>query len=355
MNKINKLILPFIIIVSLAACSKNETEPTIIVPPSSGSTLTLNGLIATENGPAAGNSVYVNLSTDTQTPVPRISWDLGFYTGSNFRVILNNTTSAGALVLAKSNLTDVGATDTLNLTLATNPRAPSAQHFAFFDNLNGNITSTVIPEISAVEADNKVIILNRGTGGETPARAWIKLKVTRNATAGYTLQYGTITQTSNFTTVNITKDAAYNFKFVSLNTGSEVQVEPTKADWVFVWGNSIYKTPTGEPLAYNYSDLVFINVLANIEVAEVNITENIKYETFNASNLTIPSVTFSKNRDVIGATWRTIDQTSRSVLFDRFYVIKDAKGNNYKLRFNSFGGTEGGTRGRPVIQYELVK
>ena len=354
MNRINKLIITINIALSLAACTKNETEPTIVVPAPSVSTLTLEGLIGAEDGAAAGNIVYVNLSTDTQSPVARISWDLGFYAGANFRVILNNTTSAGALVLPKTNLTEVGESDTLNLTLSTNLRAPSAEHFTFFDNLNASITSTVIPEVSVTDTDNRVILLNRGTGGGIPARPWLKFKVTRNTTGGYTLQYGTITQTTNFSTVQIQKDPAYNFKFISLNTGSEVSVEPTKSDWDFVWGNSIYKTPGGVPLAYSYSDLVFINTFANIEVAEVMIAGNITYETFNTANLTSSSVTFSKDRDVIGANWRTIDMNTRSILFDRFYVIKDAKGNTYKLRFNSFGGTEGGTRGKPVIQYELL-
>ncbi|MFN3381839.1 MAG: HmuY family protein [Runella zeae] len=40
---------------------------------------------------------------------------------------------------------------------------------------------------------------------------------------------------------------------------------------------------------------------------------------------------------------------------DRFYIIKDPNGNYYKLKFISFHPSEGGTRGRPIIDYKLVK
>jgi len=353
MIKINHLIAASIVALGIVSCKDNSAEPIIIVPPSSGTTLTLNGLIGGEAGSAAGNSVYVDLSTDTQTPVARSSWDLGFYSGTNFRVILNNTTSAGAKVLTKSNLADVGETDTLNLSLVIIQNNPTPPEFAYFDNLNGSITSTVIPEISANEADNKVIILNRGMGGAIAARPWIKLKVTKNTSGGYTLQYGTIKQTSNFKTVQIAKDAAYNFKFVSLTSGTEVKVEPEKANWDFVWGYSVYKTVFGGlSVPYNFSDLVLTNVHGQTQIAEVMVTKTIEYNTFTKSDATASTVKYSADRDAIGAKWR---DSPGAIKTDRFYVIKDGQGNLYKLKFNSFGGTDGGTRGKPVLQYELLK
>ncbi|WP_255157753.1 HmuY family protein [Siphonobacter sp. BAB-5385] len=40
---------------------------------------------------------------------------------------------------------------------------------------------------------------------------------------------------------------------------------------------------------------------------------------------------------------------------DRFYVIKDAAGNVYKLKFINYTSTDGGERGYPNIEYKLVK
>src|SRR5436190_1449565 len=100
-----------VIISALFAACKKDLDPIIIVPPSGGSQVQFNGIIANEAGSAAGNSVYLDLSSNTMTPAARQSWDLGFYCGPDFRVILNNTASAGAKVLAKNDLAQVDASD----------------------------------------------------------------------------------------------------------------------------------------------------------------------------------------------------------------------------------------------------
>lgn len=321
---------------------------------SEGSQLTLQGIAGAEAGSSAANSVFVNFRSNTQTPVLRASWDLGFYSGADFRVILNNTTSAGAKVTTATNLADIVAADTIGLTLAVSQGAPAPEHFAFFDGLDGSLSSTVIPAISATASDNKVIIINRGTGGGTPARPWIKAKITRNTTGGYTIEYGAIQQTSGFTSVDIPKDAAYNFKYLSFNNGGTlVNVEPKKADWDITWSYSLYQTNFGSMVPYNFSDIVSINKHGGIKVAEV-LTSTVSYENYAESH--ISSAVFSSERYAIGTSWRTAtSDASPHVLADRFYVVQDALGNVYKLKFISFHPAEGGTRGKPVIDYELVK
>jgi HmuY protein len=362
MIKLNSMIAIALVAITFTACKKNSDEPTVVVPPSGGSTLTLNGLIGTETGSAAGNSVYVDFSKDKQTSVARVSWDLGFYCGADFRVILNNTTAAGAKVITTANasLATVGEADTLGLTLAVSQVNPLPAHFAFFDAMDGNLSNTVIPAVSATAADNKVIILNRGTGGGIATRAWIKLKVTRNASGGYTLQYGKMKETANFTTVDIRKDGNFNFKFVSLNNGAVVNVEPEKANWDLVWTYSVYQTTFGNDLVpYNFSDLVFINKLAGVTAAAVS-TSTKSYAAFAEADLS--AITFSPARDVIGSNWRLTQPVTTNgvtipigVKADTFFLVKDASGNIYKLKFNSFISNDGGTRGKPVLEYKLVK
>lgn len=362
MNKFNSIIAIALVAVSFTACKKDSDEPIVVVPPSDGSTLTLNGLIGAELGSAAGNSVYVDFSKDKQTAVARASWDLGFYSGADFRVILNNTTSAGAKVITTANasLATVGEADTLGLTLAVSQANPLPAHFAFFDAIDGNLANTVIPAVSATAADNRIIIFNRGTGGGIVAKSWIKLKVTRNASGGYTLQYGKIKETTNFTTVDIPKDGNFNFKFVSLNNGAVVSVEPEKANWDLVWTYSVYQTTFGSDLVpYNFSDLVFINKLAGVTAAVVS-TNTKSYAAFAEADLS--GITFSSARDVIGSNWRLTQPVTTNgvttpigVKTDTFFLVKDASGNIYKLKFNSFISNDGGTRGKPVIEYKLVK
>src|SRR5688572_14633682 len=111
-------------IMLLAVSCKKDVDPVFIIQPSSGAQVQLDGIISNEPGSAAGRSVYLDLSSNKTTTVARASWDLGFYSGADFRVILNNTTSAGAKVLNKFDLAQVTAIDTIGLSLTVNQLNP---------------------------------------------------------------------------------------------------------------------------------------------------------------------------------------------------------------------------------------
>jgi hypothetical protein len=339
----------FGLITIIASCKKTADIVVVVPPPTDAKIQTLSG---GPGGSNAANSVFVDMSNGRQDSVARASWDLGFYTGNDFRVVLNHTSGAGAKVTGKNDLADVNADDTIGLTLATSPFDPQPTDLAYFDDLSGDITKTVIPAISAKDVDNKVIILNRGTAGGIAPRPWIKLRVLQNTSGGYTLQYAGITETT-FRTVNIPRDAEYNFKFVSLdNNGSIVSVEPEKASWDIQWTYSIFKTNFGfGEVPYNFSDLVAINVLGGVQAAQV-MAATVSYADYSEAD--VANTTFTSNRWVIGSSWRA---TTGAVgtRADRFYVIKDPAGNIYKLKFVSFHPSDGGVRGYPVIEYQLVK
>jgi hypothetical protein len=344
-------------VIALSSCKKDK-DPVIVVPPSTGSTVEFNGLAGSEPGSAAGKSVYLDLSTNTMTGVTRAGWDLAFYGGNEFRVALNNTTSAGAKVLTQNDLTVVGAADTIGLTLAVNQSTPSPADFAYFDDVNGSVTGTVIPEVSATDANNKVIIINRGTGGAA-ARPWMKIRVLRNANGDYTLQYATITATT-FQTLQIAKDNSYHYKQVSFETGSLADQQPEKAKWDLVWGYSQFQTNFGSMVPYNFSDLIAVNHLSNVQVKEKiyadAATASAAYSLFNKDSVNLAANAVVTGRWTIGSNWRsTAPPTPVGAYPNRFYIIKDAQGNYYKLKCLSMGaGTDGGTRGKPRFQYDLV-
>lgn len=309
---------------------------------STGSTLTLDG---GDGGSAAINSVFVDFSANTATSVARASWDLGFYAGDDYRVILNNTTAASVVAVNKTDINQVTAAD---VTLANLELGFGKGTFSIFDDVNGDLTKTAIPAVSATDADNKVYVINRiGGSGTTAAAADLyKVRVLR-ATNGYTLQYAKLGETT-FKTITITKNTSYNFSYVSFDKGTTVAVEPTKDHWDMEWTYSIYFTGT---TPYAFSDLVFTNYLGSIQAAQV-LTSTVSYDTYAEAN--IATTTFSTSRNTISSNWRATTGTV-GVLTDRFYVIKDASGNVYKLKFVSFTTQDGGTRGKPVIQYALVK
>ena len=108
----NKRLLTLICITgftsTIISCSKDTAAPPP-PPPSDGKSFSLNG---GTGGANAANSVYVDLSTEKQDSVKRTAWDLGFYCGSDFRVIINNTTAASAKAINKTDLAAVTTADT---------------------------------------------------------------------------------------------------------------------------------------------------------------------------------------------------------------------------------------------------
>lgn len=329
---------------SLVLGDQNKLTVSFASIVSNGSNMTLQG---GEGGSSAINSVFVDMSNNVQSSVARKSWDLGFYCADDFRVILNHTVGAAAIAINKNDLTQVTAEDTVALNLTVSSSNENA--FNIIDDVDGDMSKTVFGDISATDADNKVFIINRGISGSTAARAWKKVRVLRTST-GYTLQYANITD-ATFQTIQIDKDASYNFKYISFDNGAAT-VQPTKAKWDFMWTGAIYKTTSGTTLVpYYFSDQVLINHLAGITAAEV-LTSTVAYANYAESN--IATTTFSDARSTIGSNWR-VTQGTVGVKNDRFYVIKDGAGNVYKVRFTSFHASDGGVRGYPTLEYVLVK
>ncbi|MGB2996304.1 MAG: HmuY family protein [Ferruginibacter sp.] len=353
--------LQALVIISMflfASCKKDQ-DPIIIVPPSTGSTLVLNGLTGTEmSGATAGNTVYLDLSSNTTTNVTRANWDLAFYCGNEFRVALNNTSGAGAKVLSINDLSAVNAADTIGLTLAVNHAAPVPADFAYFDHIDGAITGTVIPETSATGANNNVVIINRGAGGGIAERPWIKLRVLRNGANGYTIQYAGILS-STYQTVHIAKDEAYHYLLFSFDNGVLNNGQPRKNAWDLAWTYSLYQTNFGGGMVpYNFSDLIETNHLSNVQVKEKIYADanaaTAAYTAFNKDSVNALANATATGKWVIAGKWRST-QPATGAKLDRFYLIKDANGNNYKLRCLSMGvGADGGTRGKPKFQYELI-
>ena len=159
-------------------------------------TTTMNG-----GGVNYPNKVFIDLSANRQTAVIRTVWDLGFYTGSDvFRVILNSSSAMMAKQINKNDLNAVTAADTVGFSteVAFSQAAPTTSSLAYIDYPNGDLTKTAIASIATTATDNKVYIVNRGTGvgNPAPARGWKKIRIIRNASGGYTQQHADIAATT---------------------------------------------------------------------------------------------------------------------------------------------------------------
>jgi hypothetical protein len=221
---------------------------------------------------------------------------------------------------------------------------------ALADDWNGDLTKTAIAEISPTESENKVYVYS--FEGNKSADKWFKIKITRNGT-GYKVQYARL-GSSTIKTLEVAKDADFNFVFASLESDKVVSAEPRSKSWDFSWSYSTYNSGLNTP--YWIQDYVSINKLGGVSGAQI-MTTTASYADFKEANLA--AVTWSTAPDVIGTKWRGAaipgTTTPAGVRTDRFYVIKDGAGNVYKIQFLSYTNTDGGERGKPTLKYELVK
>ena len=351
------LILTAGVLISFSSCSRDD-DPIPSIPPSEGTSLELNG---GEGGADAENTVFVDLSAANQEAVKRSSWDLAFFNGSNFRVRLNNTSGASAIAVDASDLSALSASDINLEDLAIQLGSPGA--FENIDDLTGDITKTLIPEISEDASANKIYVVNPQGGhhGQTiNADDLFKVRISRVG-QDYQLEYAPLNDT-DVKSASISKDSDYNYQFFSFTNGA-IEVEPAKTAWDFrfTWSLHTGAMPTGETYPYGYSDLILINQLGGVEIAEVVFQDaegasngNPDYDSFSADN--ISEVSFSSEEGAFASTWRKTTGTPLGAQYDRFYVIKDGDGNVYKLKFISMGvGEDAGTRGYPELEYKLVQ
>ncbi len=354
MMNVKKMFLAIAMISLFVACRKDK-DPVFNISPSAGAEkVSFNGIAGNEPGNTAGNSVYLDLRGEKTTAILRAGWDLGFYNGNDFRVILNNTSIGGAKVLTKNDLALVNASDTMGLLLSVSQLDPQVADLAFFDDINGDLNKTVIPAVSENDALNRVIILNRGTGGSIAPRPWIKLRVLRRGT-GYLVQYAGILETT-FKTIEVQKNPDFNFQFLSIDKGI-VNVEPEKNKWDIVWSYSVFEANFGWGIVpYSFSDLIAVNYLAGVQVKLKSYADaasaTAAYAAFNKDSIATNPVV--AGRWTIGNTWRST-QPATGARQDRFYLIKDTNGNYYKFKCLAMGvGADGGTRGKPDFAYALI-
>ncbi len=302
-------------------------------------------------GAEYGNTVFIDLSANRQTPVDRDSWDLGFYAGQEFGVILNYATGMMARALDKNNLNDVSAADTANFIQEMSFNAFSHDALAYIDYPDGDLSRTAIAAVSATPEENKVYIINRGTGVGTPApaRGWKKIRVVRNASGGYTLQHADIASTS-FSEIQIDKVEDHLFAYASFEDGI-VDVAPAKQKWDIAWTYfSNLTTYMGDEIPYGYQDFIIQN--REVETAMVPVSQ-VSFENFAEADLA--GLSFTAKQNGIGSDWRAGGGpgSAPAIRSDRFYVVKDTDGNYYKLKFLSL--TKDGERGYPSFEHALVK
>ncbi|MCC9041587.1 HmuY family protein [Myroides sp. M-43] len=326
----------------------------------------IGGVLTPEiGGPSQPKQVYVDLGGKAMYAVQRDSWDLAFYSDKDFRVKLNGSIYMATGSISSIDIDKVKESDVSDLKQKVQIGTFEASNVAYIDYPSGFIESTAINEIKLNDFDNKVYLVNLGfkpgsnnvspgsvsVAGET--RGWKKIRVLRKEN-GYLLQYANLNDTTH-KEVYIEKNPVYNFAFFSFDNNSIVDVEPTKKKWDLnftVFTNTVDQQ--GDPKgSYGFSDFIVNNRYGGVTAYKVTIPAKDKtmYKSFALAD--VDQSLLSLDLRTIGGTWRDVANDKK--LFNNiFYVIKDAKGNFYKMRVLSFMNDKG-ERGYPKFEYSLLR
>lgn len=346
-----KYFLPILISFILLLNCKEDDSP--IVVPQPGATLDVP-----VGGPTEPNQVWVDLDQNRMNVNQRDCWDFGFYGGDKFRVILNNSTLMAAGKLNSTSIDEVKESDIASMKSVVTVGNFQADNVQYVDDIMGNyLERTAIDEISEKDEENHVYLVNMGYSvfsGNTndltvvgKHRGWKKIRVLRNDSNSYKIQFADINDTTHHEMI-VKKDKEYHFSYLSLSTGI-VKVQPAKNLWdlcftVFINENKGHGT-------YTFSDFVTINTMNNTGAYQANISDVGSYEDFAKEKVDYTKFVYNDHR-VIGSSWRTTYGGAK-VFTDRFYVLKDSKGNLFKLKFLNMTDKDG-RRGYPKFEYKLL-
>lgn len=357
-NKFLTLII-CIAVFNFISCSDNNlpSEPIKIVKEGASISPELGG-------PNEQNQVYVDLSTNTTTSIKRDSWDLGFYSGDDFRVTINGAIAMATAQLSTANIDAITSVDEEVKDLQAKAVVGSAGSNIYVDSPDGNIKETAMNEVSINDSENKVYLVNLGfnVGTDVPAtgsidisgdpRGWKKVRVLRRGDK-YVLQYADLDATTHVEKV-IPKKNGFNFTFFSFDKEAVVDVEPEKTDWDlnFTVSNKVLDFGGGVLGAYSFSDFVTSNTKSNVGIYMINTDEEkeLSYDAFNLSNVVEANFVYN-DQNIIGSSWRNV--FSKKVKSNLFYIVNDTDGNIYKLQFLALLN-EAGERGSPEFVYSLL-
>ncbi len=345
----------------LSSCIREDDTP-VVIPPIEGATIAAN-----VGGATQPNQVWIDLSENTQTFNQRDSWDLAFYNGTQFRVLINS--SIMMAVGKVEGYTDIDQVNSQTVAeLKTKVQVGNFQdNVQYIDLPSGDFLNQTsgIAEISETESQNAVYLLNMGrelyTGTIAPKRAfvggaergWMKIRILRTATE-YKIQFAELDSPTH-EEVTIEKDTDYHFNYFSLQQKALVKIQPPKKKWDLCFTVFTNAVNAGSYFtSYTFSDMILHNTLDNTGVYQVTVEAGqgeMAYKAFQKTDVDESLFVYNDQR-ALGSNWRTTTGANGAEVFsDRFYIIKDAEGFYFKLRMMKMSNEEG-YRGYPEFEYQ---
>lgn len=323
------------------------------------------------------NQVWIDLTApDNPSQNLRTDWDLGFYTGDEYRVVINGSIAMAVGKIPNANDIDaVKSSDLTSLMDLVQLGTFDVSNLQYVDNPNGMFLTqtTGIAPVSEKESDNPIYLVNMGRkladansviapgsallAGDT--RGWKKMQIIRNGTTGYKIKFADLNATQHQEYI-ITKNPDYNFNFFSLENAKEVMIQPRKKNWDIAFTTFTNEVFSGTESAgsYFYADYVITNITDGVGAYQVNVPAGQNMDQFyaNYKMKDVDAVKFIFNdQRAIGSNWRVTavpGGSSPHIQGNVFFIIKDAEGFMFKLRFNKMSDDKTGERGHPQFEYE---
>lgn len=276
----------------------------------------------------------------------RSDWDIMFSAAEgNFAVYLN---SAKKMRAYNTNSTDLNVSVNVNDTALVKWK---------YDESTGSADSSAIGKWgqvsgSSVVSDNYVYIIDRGFSPDGIQIGYQKLRINSFGNNRYNITIANV-DGSNAKELELVKNSVYNFLFVSFNEGGkQVIIEPPKDsyDLLFTqYTTRVYyeNSPKFEWYSVNGT---LLNPSGEVELARDTVTA---FENIDANAAL--GYTYSKLWDAMGYNWKSynIDLGVYTILTYRVFIIRNRKGNYYKMRFVSFTNNQG-DRGYPTFEVSKI-
>ena len=347
MQKVQKLILLFILAATFSSCFKDDER---VTPYDRGDRIT--DTIPMTQISAGGsiqlylNQLYYNLNDSAIVSInEKKSFDLAFDASENgFRIWLN---TANFMLAGKSDKTDLEAINS------------AAGLDMVYDPSSGNPDSTAIGEwLSLQNADTTysqlVYVLDRGYDEAGNLLGMRKIRFDSLVGATYYFTYSNLNNTDKIS-ASVTKQNGFNKVYFSFEDGGkQVQPEPQKDnyDLLFTQYTTLLFTNEGDPYPY-----LVTGVLLNPYQTAVAFDSTMTFEEVDLA--TAMNMNYTTQYDRIGYNWKNVEGDVESGVVNYIvkpefdFIIQNNIGQYFKLRFVGFYNNQG-VKGFPVIEFQRL-
>jgi hypothetical protein len=255
-------------------------------------------------------------------------WDLGFESkGTDHNIILNTSRFMYA--------GNTGSADFYGIT-------SNICDTMIYDDSGGDLNKTAIGKWADFTDPSKpvfpknVYIINMGSDNNGISYGFKKIQFEHFENDTYTIHFSNLdgSDEHNF---QVKTDPERNFTLFSFHNGGTVtQIQPTDTKWdiCFTQYSTILFDDNNVATPY-----LVRGVYLNMEGTTAAVDSINSFNDITAND--IDNYTFSPSQDAIGYKWKDYKNDSYKINPNIFYIIKDQRGQYYKLKFTGFYNSSG--------------